>query len=257
MPNESPSSWPAAALEAQAVAARTYAITSNVGGRGFDQYADTRSQVYRGYLSETPSTGPRSRPLGRGGDLWREGRHDVLLLDLGWLHGGQRERLHGCRRAALAARRRGPLRRLFALPPMGPVHIRPRASPPSSAAGCGGASRASRAPAGSLTAGGPRGGARICGNTVVTGPQLRARMGLRDTWFYVRRVTTQRHGGAEARTLRGARPLVALDGIVDGTQRDSVTLERRKRRRLDEGRHLPRAEGRIPHPRRDGRALTA
>ncbi|HEY3190941.1 MAG TPA: SpoIID/LytB domain-containing protein, partial [Solirubrobacteraceae bacterium] len=45
---ESPSTWPAAALQAQAVAARTYAITSNAGGAlGFDQYADTRSQMYR------------------------------------------------------------------------------------------------------------------------------------------------------------------------------------------------------------------
>ena len=43
----------------------------------------------------------------------------------------------------------------------------------------------------------------------------------------MRRVTTQRHGGAEARTLRGARPLVALHGTVDGAKLDSVTLERR------------------------------
>ena len=27
-----------------------------MNGKGFDQYADTRSQVYRGYLGETPST---------------------------------------------------------------------------------------------------------------------------------------------------------------------------------------------------------
>src|SRR3954451_8766872 len=40
---ESPSSWPAAALQAQAVAARTYAITTDAGGEdGFTQYADTR-----------------------------------------------------------------------------------------------------------------------------------------------------------------------------------------------------------------------
>ena len=56
VPGESPASWPAAALEAQAVAARSYAVASNVNGKGFDQYADTRSQVYRGYLAETPST---------------------------------------------------------------------------------------------------------------------------------------------------------------------------------------------------------
>lgn len=53
---ESPSSWPAAALQAQAVAARTYAITSNVGGDGFGQYADTRSQMYKGVAAEGPAS---------------------------------------------------------------------------------------------------------------------------------------------------------------------------------------------------------
>jgi stage II sporulation protein D len=53
---ESPSAWPTEALKAQAVAARTYAITSHAGGAVFDQYADTRSQVYRGVAAETPNT---------------------------------------------------------------------------------------------------------------------------------------------------------------------------------------------------------
>jgi stage II sporulation protein D len=53
---ESPSAWPTEALKAQAVAARTYAIASHAGGGLFDQYADTRSQVYRGVAAETPNT---------------------------------------------------------------------------------------------------------------------------------------------------------------------------------------------------------
>jgi len=53
---EMPSSWPAAALEAQAVASRTYALTSHAGGSHFDVYADTRSQVYRGVAAETSAT---------------------------------------------------------------------------------------------------------------------------------------------------------------------------------------------------------
>ena len=53
---ESPPSWPIEALKAQAVAARTYAITTSKNGAGFDQYADTRSQVYGGMNAETPST---------------------------------------------------------------------------------------------------------------------------------------------------------------------------------------------------------
>jgi stage II sporulation protein D len=52
---ESPSSWPIEALKAQAVAARGYAVTTSHGG-GFDEYADTRSQVYRGVAAETPET---------------------------------------------------------------------------------------------------------------------------------------------------------------------------------------------------------
>jgi stage II sporulation protein D len=53
---ESPSSWPLEALKAQAVTARTYAITTSKAGAGFDQYADTRSQVYGGVAAESIST---------------------------------------------------------------------------------------------------------------------------------------------------------------------------------------------------------
>jgi stage II sporulation protein D len=55
VPAESPASWPAAALQAQAIAARTYAITTARGG-DFDQFADTRSQVYGGVSVETAAT---------------------------------------------------------------------------------------------------------------------------------------------------------------------------------------------------------
>lgn len=53
---ESPASWPAQALRAQAVAARTYAVATSKGGAGFDQYSDTRSQVYNGIAGERTST---------------------------------------------------------------------------------------------------------------------------------------------------------------------------------------------------------
>ena len=53
---EMPSSWPPAALEAQAVASRTYALTAHAGGSRFDVYADTRSQVYRGAAAYTPQS---------------------------------------------------------------------------------------------------------------------------------------------------------------------------------------------------------
>jgi stage II sporulation protein D len=56
MPNEVPPSWPLEELKAQAVAVRSIAITGDVGGNGFDLYADTRSQVYEGLESEYPQT---------------------------------------------------------------------------------------------------------------------------------------------------------------------------------------------------------
>jgi stage II sporulation protein D len=56
IPNESPPSWPPAELKAQAVASRSFALTAGVGGNGFDLYADTRSQVYKGLESEYASS---------------------------------------------------------------------------------------------------------------------------------------------------------------------------------------------------------
>ena len=53
---EMPSSWSPQALDAQAVAARTYAITTDVAGGFYNLYPDTRSQMYRGVAAETAST---------------------------------------------------------------------------------------------------------------------------------------------------------------------------------------------------------
>ena len=46
VPGEVPKDWPAEALQAQAVAARSYALASIVKKRPFDLYSDQRSQVY-------------------------------------------------------------------------------------------------------------------------------------------------------------------------------------------------------------------
>src|SRR5207248_993520 len=53
---EMPHGWRLAALEAQAVAARSYAIATLKPGAHFDLYPDTRSQVYGGVAFETPRT---------------------------------------------------------------------------------------------------------------------------------------------------------------------------------------------------------
>ncbi len=56
VPAEMPSDWPAEALQAQAVAARSYALANLAHGRPFDLYGDTRSQAYGGVAAESPST---------------------------------------------------------------------------------------------------------------------------------------------------------------------------------------------------------
>ena len=55
VPSEMPSKWPAAALEAQAVAARSYALANLTKGRPYDLYGDARSQVYGGIPAESES----------------------------------------------------------------------------------------------------------------------------------------------------------------------------------------------------------
>ncbi len=229
VPGESPASWPAAALEAQAVAARSYAVAANVNGKGFDQYADTRSQMYRGYLAETASTNAAvgatsGEVVTYGGEVattfffstsggYTENVENVFTggSPKPWLKGVKdpyddsspyhRWGPYSFSRSGLARKLggwvKGRLKSVKVLERgVSPRVVKARVK-----------------------------GSR--GSTVVTGPQVRARLGLRDTWFYVRRVRTMRSSGAEARTLRGARPLVALHGTVDGARLDSVTLERR------------------------------
>ena len=53
VPAEMPSAWLPAALDAQAVAARSYALASRQAGAPFDVYADGRSQAYLGASAET------------------------------------------------------------------------------------------------------------------------------------------------------------------------------------------------------------
>jgi len=56
VPSEMPSTWSAQALEAQAVAARSYALATRKIGAPYDAYADSRSQVYLGLSNESPAT---------------------------------------------------------------------------------------------------------------------------------------------------------------------------------------------------------
>ena len=53
---ESPASWPTEALKAQAVAARSYAISTAAHNSTFGLFDDTRSQAYGGVAAETAKT---------------------------------------------------------------------------------------------------------------------------------------------------------------------------------------------------------
>jgi stage II sporulation protein D len=53
---EMPFGWPAEALKAQAVAARSYALANLLKGKPYDLYSDQRSQVYLGVAGEKAST---------------------------------------------------------------------------------------------------------------------------------------------------------------------------------------------------------
>jgi stage II sporulation protein D len=227
VPSESPSSWPAAALQAQAVVARSYAMASNVNGKGFNQYADTRSQVYRGYLGEAPSTSAAVAATS-GQVVVYDGvvattfffstsggyTENIEYAFVGsqprpWLKGVRdpyddpspyhRWKLNFTRKtlgAKLGSWVKGRFRGIKVLK----RGVSPRVVK-----------------------------ARVVGSkgsTIVTGPQIRSRLGLRDTWFHLRRVSTQR-SLAEARTLRGARPLVALHGTIDAPGVETVRVERR------------------------------
>jgi stage II sporulation protein D len=55
VPEEMPSNWPAEALKAQAVAARSYALANLQQGESFDLYGDGRNQIYGGVGAETPA----------------------------------------------------------------------------------------------------------------------------------------------------------------------------------------------------------
>jgi stage II sporulation protein D len=56
VPAEMPADWAPEALKAQAIVARSYALTSRSSGLAWDVFADVRSQVYGGVLAEVPNS---------------------------------------------------------------------------------------------------------------------------------------------------------------------------------------------------------
>jgi stage II sporulation protein D len=235
---ESPSGWPAPALQAQAVAARTYAITTSAGGaQGFDQYPDVRSQVYGGVSAEAAST--NAAVSATNGEVVTHGGKPVVTYFFS-TSGGRTENVEN---SFLGSSPKPWLRSVD--DPYDDASPRHKWGPLKLTAG------QARTKLGGLVKGSFRGikvlargasprivraevlGSR--GRTTVTGPALRKRFGLNDTWAYFRFVSantkkkptpppaadppasTDPSGGATpARTAGPAARAASLDALPAG-----------------------------------------
>ena len=189
---ESPASWPAEALKAQAVAARTYAITTDAGGSLFTQWSDTRSQVYRGVTGETATTDAAVRATAGRVVTYRSKPITTFFFSTS---GGRTENNES---SFLGATPQPYLRSVA--DPYDSASPKHKWSLPAMSMAT------AKAKLGSWVKGSFRGvrvvkrgasprivkavvaGSR--GNTTVSGPQLRARLGLYDTWAQFRVTTT-------------------------------------------------------------------
>jgi SpoIID/LytB domain protein len=89
VPDEMPPSWPAAALKAQAVAARSYAAYEIAHPRSsrWDAYADSRDQAYGGVTTETSSTDDATRAT--AGEIRVDRSGQAIFAAYGAADGGE------------------------------------------------------------------------------------------------------------------------------------------------------------------------
>jgi stage II sporulation protein D len=230
VPAESPPIWPPEALKAQAVAARSYASATGVAGKDFEQYPDTRSQVYRGFSAETATT--NSAVADTAGQVVTFNGQVVVTyffstsggytenVENVFFNSGPKPWLKGVRdpydgaspyhrwgaftwsRSALSAKLGSLVRGRFR-----GIDVVQRGASPRIVRAYVIGSRGRRS---------------------ATGPQLRTRLGLRDSWFYIRRVSTKT-SRAEARTASGTRALTAIHGRVSAISTRFVSLQRFER----------------------------
>jgi stage II sporulation protein D len=220
VPVESPSSWPLEALKAQAVAARTYAVTTGKGGDGWEQYPDTRSQVYGGLAVETEATNLAVAETARqlvtfegtpvvtfffstsGGRTEDVENTSLGVEPMPWLRSVEDPYDHVSPR-----HRWGPTRMSFAT-----ARRKLGGLVPGRFRGIEVVSRGSSPRVVEADVIGTRGATRVSGAT------LRARFGLYDTWAYFTAIGTRPApitGGAEPRALSFYRPArVELVGTV-------------------------------------------
>ena len=243
VPGEVPATWPPAALRAQAVAARSYALATDRGGELFDQYPDTRSQVYRGVVGERSSTSAAVQAT--AGEVLRH-KGVVAATFFFSTSGGRTENVENSFRGAaprpylvsvedpfdgasprhrwrlsftqrqMQSRLRGLVKGRFRR-----VRVVRRGASPRIVDALVMGSR---------------------GSTPVPGSLLRSKLGLPDTWAYFARVTTRRTRAVNLSRVVGSRQLVAT---VEPAPRRGPVVQRREGGRW-------RTAGRL-RARRDGR----
>jgi stage II sporulation protein D len=226
---EMPSSWPLEALKVQAVAARTYALATRKTDDFFDQYPDTRSQVYRGVTGESVRSDAAVRATARR--ILTYGGQPAVTYYFS-TSGGHTENVEFSFVGALSK----PW--LVGVPDPHDTHspyhrwqVRTTAARLDAALGAPGAFRRVEVLKRGVSPRVVR--ARVIGtrgSTTLTGPTIRSRLGLRDSWFtFVRISSNARHARSARPASWGPRPsLPALAGeFSPAPTRRSLVLERR------------------------------
>ncbi len=195
VPREMPSAWgddAPAALRAQAIAARSYALATRRRSGAFDVYTDTRSQVYGGLLAEDPRTNAAVRATRR---VVIVHRGQVIPAFFFSTSGGRTENNENVWAGQARPYLRSVPDRFDRISPLHRWPDRPAFTPEQlgRSLGLGEAVTAlrvterGRSPRVKKALVVARSGRRV----TLTGAQMKARLGLRETWFSVsrRRVT--------------------------------------------------------------------
>ncbi|HEY5193406.1 MAG TPA: SpoIID/LytB domain-containing protein [Solirubrobacteraceae bacterium] len=177
-------SWPMAALEAQAVASRTFALTAHAGGSKFDVYSDDRSQVYLGKAAETSRT--NTAVAATAGQIVTYAGQPAITYFFA-SSGGQTESVQNAFPGSTAEPwlvsvadpyEAGPLRRWTQTMSFVSAASRLRGLVKGSLTGIEVLKRGSSPRIVSAEVLGSK------GNSLVSGPELEARLGLYSTWAY-------------------------------------------------------------------------
>lgn len=206
---EMPSSWHMEALKSQAVAARTYGLaTSKTDGGIFDHYPDTRSQVYNGVTGETARTNSAVSATARQIVTYNG---EIATTYFFSTSGGKTEDVQnsfiGSTPQPYLRSVRDPFDRIS------PKHrwsFRFSNGSLGAKLGAPGTLRSVRV---IKRGSSPRiVSARVTGSrgsTTISGPTIRARLGLFDTWAYFTRVSSSQARGRRAGAARAAFPTLA------------------------------------------------